>query len=238
VIKKIFLVILTIMLSTSAIFAMGEKPTNTPKAETETKSKYKLKILKMEIIPTASQELKLSTNPPAADKSLAGKKVLMVIAPKNFQDKEYLESKKLLEYKGIKITVASSSTKTAKGMFGKKVKPDISLSDAKATDYDAIIFIGGSGSTIYKNDLSALSLAIEAKKHDKVIGAICLAPTILAKSGILKGKKATVSPAGAHILKKAKSKYTGNQVEVDGKIITGDGPAATENFVVEIIKAL
>jgi len=201
----------------SFALAMGGSPPASPEA----KSKYKLEVLKMELVPASSiSELKLS-----------GKKVLMVIAPKNFQDKEFSIPKGIFEKAGVKVTVASLSTDTATGMYGLKVKPDISIKNAKASDYDAIVFIGGSGATVYKFDPYAHSLAIEAKKNDRLVSAICLGPVILAKAGILEGKKVTGSPAGFHLLLEGKAKvHKEKNVVVDGKIITGSGPEAAEEF--------
>ena len=212
----------------SVAYAMGEKPP-TPEA----KSKYKLKVLKMEIIPASQANLTTFSV-----KKLSNKKALLIIAPKNFQDEEYTKIKNILESAGVKVTVAASSTKIAQGMYAKKVTPTLNIKDAKATDYDTIIFIGGTGSTIYKSDPFAHSLAIESVKNKKVLGAICLAPTILAKAGIMNNKKATVSPAGIHILKKAGANYTGKMVTVDGNIITGSGPKASTAFGNAILDAL
>lgn len=201
-----------------------------PAPEKKEKPKYKLEVLKMEIIPATLATLKVG--------KLSNKKILMVIAPKNFHDAEFTKPKAKFEAQGIEVTVASASTNTATGMYGKKVKPDISLKDAKATDYDAVVFVGGSGVTVYKNNLNALALVLEAKKHNKLIGAICLAPVILAKADIVRGKKITVSPSGKHLMKKAGATCTGNRVEVDGLIVTGSGPDASEEFAEAIIQKL
>ena len=58
----------------------------------------------------------------------------------------------------------------------------------------------------------------------KYIGAICAAPMVLGKLGILKGKKATCYPGFEKYLDGAE--YTADMVTVDGNIITGRGPAA------------
>jgi protease I len=66
-----------------------------------------------------------------------------------------------------------------------------------------------------------------------VLGAICIAPTILAKAGVLKGKQATVWDAKGEqiaILKAAGARYTGNEVTVDALLVTGNGPNAAEEF--------
>ena len=68
----------------------------------------------------------------------------------------------------------------------------------------------------------------------KVVAAICIAPVILARAGLLKGKRATVFPDGIPELEKAGAVYTAQSVERDGRIITGNGPEAAEAFGREI----
>lgn len=198
--------------------AMGNKPKEEPK--------YKLEILKMEVVSVPPSQVSLN------------KKALLVIAPKDFQDKEYSRPRAILKAKGVEVTVASTATRTAVGMGGMQVKPDILVKNARAADYDAVVFIGGNGAADLANDPQVLALAIEAKKHDKIIGAICIAPVILAKAGVLEGKKAAVSPSGKGDLTRAGATCTGKDVEVDGKVITGSGPAAADAFGQALLDAL
>ena len=170
--------------------------------------------------------------------SLSSKKVLMIIASKDFHDQEFIKPKKILEKNGIKITIASTSLRVATGMYELRVKPDLLIKQAKADNYDAIIFVGGIGASALADDPSALSLVREAQRNNKIIGALCIAPVILAKAGILEGKKAAVSPYGINDLKKAKAFCSGKKVEIDGNIITGGDPGAAEDFGNAIIKAL
>lgn len=170
--------------------------------------------------------------------SLEGKKVLMVIASRDFRDEEYLKPREILEAQGVKITVASSTLEVATGMLGGKVKPDILLAEAKAEDFKAIIFIGGSGAKEYWQDKKAHSLIHQALKMKKIVAAICIAPVTLAEAGVLSKKQATVWPSEARHLKGKGAVYTGALVERDGNIITASGPKAAREFGQTILKAL
>lgn len=167
-----------------------------------------------------------------------GKKVLMIIAPEGFRDEELLEPKKILENAKIDVTIASKNTKTAVGMLGTKVKVDIDIKEVDVTDYDAVIFVGGVGSSIYFNDSIAHKIAKKAYEKGKIIGAICIAPSTLANSGILKGKKVTSWPSEKENLEKNGAIYTGKGVEKDENIITASGPQSAKDFGNEILKAL
>jgi len=165
------------------------------------------------------------------------KKVLMVIAPRDFRDEEFFDTKKVLEDSGAEVTVVNSTGQPSKSMFGKIVTPDKNFYDADPKDYDAIVFVGGSGSSVYFNNQKALNLAKEFHNSGKVTAAICIAPTILANAGILSGKKATAYPSERGNIN-AVGTYTGNSVEQDGKIITGSGPEAAKDFGKRIVEAL
>jgi len=169
---------------------------------------------------------------------LAGKKVLMIIAPKNFRDEELLRPKEILEKAKANVTIASKGVKTAKGMLGSSVSVDLDLSQVNVKDYDAIVFVGGTGAEVYFNDSKALKIAKEAYEQDKVVAAICIAPSILANAGILEGKQATAFPSEASNLEANGARYTGEAVTIDGRIITAKGPEAASQFGNAIAKAL
>ncbi len=169
---------------------------------------------------------------------LQGKRVLMVIAPRNFRDEEYFDTKAELEGEGAMVTTASSAPGKITGMLGGEAAPDMGLSDADAGDYDAVVFIGGTGSAAYFQDRRALGLAKSAFEGGKIVAAICIAPSILANAGVLKGRKATSYPSEQGNLKAKGASYTGKPVTRDGRIITGSGPSAAREFGREIGRAL
>jgi protease I len=156
----------------------------------------------------------------------AGKKVVMIIAPENFRDEELFEPKGLLEDKGVKVKVASSSLDTATGMLGGKFEPDMLISEIKLEEWDGIVLVGGTGAKTYWEDTTIHSMLRQAVEQDKVIGAICIAPVTLANSGILKGRKATVYKTETKKLEAKGVKCTGKDVQRDGNIITANGPGA------------
>jgi len=165
------------------------------------------------------------------------KKALMVIAPSDFRDEEFFETKEILEKSNIDVTVVNSTGQPSKSMFGKIVTPDKNFYDVDVKDFDAVIFVGGSGTTVYHNHKRALELAKEFYDSKKVVAAICIAPTILVNANILGGKKATSFPSERRKINNVGT-YTGKIVEQDGKIITGNGPQAAKEFGKRIAEAL
>ncbi len=171
-------------------------------------------------------------------KSLGGKKILMIIASKDFRDEEYQVPRKILSEKGAKIVVASTTQNKVIGMLGTEVKPDINIKKAQVKDYNAIIFVGGIGASEYWNSNDAFKIIKDAVKLNKVIAAICIAPVTLAKSGLLKGKKATVWKSESEKLQNEGMIYVDKNVVVDGNIITADGPSSAEEFALVIAEQL
>jgi protease I len=173
-----------------------------------------------------------SDNEPATGPSAYLHHVLMVIACENFRDEELAKPKEILEKNGLIVTVASNKKEGCKGMLGAGATVDSLIAEVKAEDYGAVVFVGGTGAKIYLDNADARKLATEAVKEDRVLGAICLAPAILAKAGVLKGRKATVYKGEEFIgiLKENGADYTGDRVTVDGKIVTAHGPDAAAEF--------
>jgi protease I len=171
------------------------------------------------------------------------KKIAMIIAFRNFRDEEYFITKATLEDAGADITTVSESLGKAIGSYGEDTNVDLLLDNLKVTDYDAIVFVGGSGAYKYFDNERCHQIAKETLSRGKILAAICASPTILAKAGVLDGKKATVwsnsmDKSLIKILKDEGAIYRAESVVKDGNIITGNGPAAAKDFAQEIIKSL
>jgi len=166
------------------------------------------------------------------------KKVVLIVPSENFRDEELFNTQNTLSDIKAKITIASSKMGIIKGMLGGKAESEILIDDVAVDDYDAVVFIGGSGAKEYFNNKTALNIAKQAKEKGKILAAVCIAPTILANAGVLKGVKATSFPSEQGILKKAGAVFTGADVVRDGLIITGSGPKASEKFGKTIADAL
>lgn len=169
---------------------------------------------------------------------LQGKKILMIVPLRDFWDVELTKLKEIFEQNGFMVTIASSAMKETKGMFGTIVKPDVVLHKVKAALYDAIVFVGGEGAVQYWDDLHAHRLVKRALEKGIVLGAISIAPIILANAKALPGKRATVWPTLGNRLKWEGAIYTGEPVEVDGKIATANSPDAAEEFAMAILRTI
>ncbi len=167
-------------------------------------------------------------------------KALLIIAQHGFQDHEYSETKAVLEKNNIHCITASIERRTADGKFGALIMPEISVKEAKVQDYDVIVLIGGPGAPVLADHLEVISFLKLARLKGKNLAAICIAPIILAKAGLLENKKATVfpDPEAIEFLKKSKAIYIDSDVVVDKQLVTANGPKAAKEFAEKIVAML
>jgi len=168
-------------------------------------------------------------------------KVVIAIAPEKYRDEELAEPVAALTKAKIPFDIASTRTGTCTGMLGGKAVAGISFEDIDPKQYKGLIIVGGSGCQTYLwDDEILVQLASYFRGKDKVVAAICLAPVVLARAGILNGRKATVydSPDAVMEMKKGRALVTREPVVVDSRIITANGPAAAKAFAEAVIKEL
>ena len=180
-------------------------------------------------------------NTVSAKETSTQKKVLMVIAPKDFEDCEVVEPMAILKANGAEVTMASTTTDTAIGINGFKITPDLKISDAKTDDYDAIVLAGGTGVISHLWDNEELrTLLQQFNSQSKIVAAMCAAPPALAKAGILKDKTVTMFPwdDGIKELTSRGAIYVNEETVTDGNIVTGKNPAASKSFGLAICDAL
>jgi len=169
------------------------------------------------------------------EKTIKNKKIAMVIASKDFRDEEYFVPKEILERAGAEIKTASNKMGRARGADGGEVEIDLLISEINMADFDGVVFIGGPGCLENLDNGNSYKAVKEAVSQDKVLASICISPVILAKAGVLKGKKATVwsSPMDrgpVKILEENGAIYEDKPVVIDGEIVTSSGPAAAKEF--------
>jgi protease I len=165
------------------------------------------------------------------------KSILIVIAHKDFRDEEFKEPYELMRKAGFKVVIASTDTTPAKGMLGMVVKPDMLISEVNPDSFDAVIISGGVGCKTLWDNTELHKIVQNHNQNHKIIGAICIAPVVLARAGVLQGKKATVYPGVADEIKLC-AEYTGSDVEQSENIITASGPDAAKKFAQTILEAI
>lgn len=176
-------------------------------------------------------------------RALEEKTIAMVIAFKDFRDEEYFKPRQIFEAAGADVKTVSNEKGKAIGADGGEVEVDFLVSEVNLADFSAVVFIGGPGALQYLDNEDSYKLAQETISQGKLLAAICIAPAILAKAGVLEEKKATVwtSPmdkSAVKILEDNGAIYQDEPVVADGKIITAVGPSAAEQFGMKVVEVL
>ena len=166
------------------------------------------------------------------------KTVLIFISAADFNEQEFLVVKNAFENAGIKVFITSDANGLCVGSNGLRTKADVNLYNANAANFKAFIIIGGNGIKNYWSNPLLHKLINNFYKAGKVVSAICLAPVVLGKAGLLSGKKATCYPDAQKELVRSGSNYEEAPVVITEKIITAQNPSAAGEFVQSILNMI
>ena len=153
-----------------------------------------------------------------------------------FEEIEALMPLDLMRRAGLEVTTVGIGGKDITGSHGITVKADITDSDLADNAPECVILPGGMPGTKNLDASPVVHKALDdALENNSLICAICAAPMILGKRGILRGKKATCFPGFEEYLDGA---TVGGRAVRDGRVITGIGMGAALEFGIEIVAAL
>lgn len=169
------------------------------------------------------------------------RKILMIIAHDGFQQVEYTIPKKTFEHASFTVTTASNKPGMATAKDKSQVKVDVTIEQAVASDYAAIVLIGGPGAMDNLDNETTQQLARQARDLGKLVAAICISPRILAHAGILTEVAAT-GWDGDNQLSQIYDEYGVTYIQApvvsDQNIITGADPEAAQEFADIIVRTL
>lgn len=164
-----------------------------------------------------------------------------ILATNGFEQSELLEPRKALDEAGAKTTVVSPESGEIKGWkdkdWGDTVAVDLTLDEANAEDFDALVLPGG---VINPDMLRLNDDAIAFIKHfvdaGKPIGAICHGPWTLIDAGAVKGRKMTSWASLKTDLTNAGAEWVDEEVVTDNGIVTSRNPKDIPAFNKKIIE--
>ena len=151
-----------------------------------------------------------------------------------FEEIEAITTIDLLRRAGIQLTTVSVvEHELVLGAHNIAVKADAIFENVDFSDAEMLILPGGATHLIDKKELC--ELLIEHNKQDKLIAAICAAPSVLGRLGLLQGKQATCYPGFEEYLGES---YIDGLVVESKNIITAKGPGLSSDFAFCIIEKL
>ncbi|MGA7157908.1 MAG: type 1 glutamine amidotransferase domain-containing protein [Acidobacteriaceae bacterium] len=176
------------------------------------------------------------------NKQLEGKKIAM-LATDGFEQSELMDPKKGLEEAGAKVTVLSLQEGEIKGWdkkdWGKSVKVDGLVKEAKPAEFDALVLPGGvMNPDKLRMDSSAVTFVRTFAETGKPVAAICHGPWMLIEAELVRGKTITSWPSLHTDLKNAGAHFVDDEVAIDGNLITSRKPEDIPGFTRAIIEAV
>lgn len=162
---------------------------------------------------------------------------VMVPVATGYEEIEFTTIVDVLRRAGIEAISAGLQEGAIEGAHGIKMLPDTTLDKALAGSFDALALPGGyPGYDNLGADSRVIKLVQKMTAENKLVTAICGAPSVLAKAGVLKGKKATIYPSMEGRL--AGARCIDATLVIDGKIITSRGPATAMEFALKLVELL
>ena len=155
-----------------------------------------------------------------------------------FEETEAIAPVDMLRRAGVTVKTVGIGKSVITGSHGLSVICDLTDSEVRLTDeLDGVILPGGMPGTLNLDASQAVHSAVDfAVSHQKLVCAICAAPSILGRKGLLSGKKAIAFPGFEKELEGAI--ISKDPVVKDGVFITAKGAGVAFDFGLEIVAAL
>ena len=163
--------------------------------------------------------------------------VYILLAP-GFEEAEALVPVDMLRRANIETATVSITGEPVPGSHGVTVLADVTLDDVDLSRADMVVLPGGGPG--YKNlgkEPRVEELVRKAAERGLWLAAICAAPTLLGRWGLLEGKDAVCYPGMEEGLTGAQPRMD-RGVVVDGKIITGRAAGSAFDFGLALVEAL
>ena len=157
-------------------------------------------------------------------------KAVCIFLAEGFEEMEAMFPLDVMRRGGLNVkTVSVTGEKTVVSSHQVPIVADMLFEDLKEEDVEMVVLPGGlPGATNLDAHEGLGKLIMTFAEAGRPLSAICAAPLVYGKRGLLKGKKVTCYPGFEKYLEGAE--YTAALVEKDGNFITGKGPGAAMAF--------
>ena len=163
--------------------------------------------------------------------------VYILLAP-GFEESEGIVPADLLRRADIPVALVSLSGTEVTGSHNITICTDMELSQVDLNQAEMLVLPGGgAGVENLKNNARVSALIQEAAQKNIWLAALCAAPVLLSRWGLLDGRKAVSYPThqsqlgGALVLPEART-------VVDGKFVTGHACGSSFDFGLKLVEVL
>ena len=171
---------------------------------------------------------------------------ILIVATDGFEEWELFGPREILSKRGAEVVLASLKRDPIQATIhddpGKTIRPDLTVDEAKAEDFHALIIPGGvRNPDQLRMHPRVVELIRDFHAQGKPIGAICHGPWLLVEADLLRGRTATSWPSIRTDLRNAGANVVDEPAVTDGNIVTSRKPDDVEAFtraLVELIEGV
>jgi protease I len=168
---------------------------------------------------------------------------VLFVATDGFEESELFGPREILQRRGVEVQLASLTRHPIQATVhddpGKTIRPDLTVEEAKAEEYDALILPGGvRNPDQLRLHSEVISLIRAFAAQQKPIGAICHGPWLLVEADLLRGRTATSWPSIRTDLRNAGANVVDAPAVIDGNIVTSRKPDDVEAFTNAMIELI
>jgi protease I len=165
---------------------------------------------------------------------------VLIVATDGFEEWELFGPRQILQQRGAEVVLASPKRDPIQATIhddpGKTIRPDLTVDEALADDFDALILPGGVRNPDHlRTNLRVIQLIQDFASQGKPIGAICHGPWLLVEADLLRGRTATSWPSIRTDLRNAGANVVDEPAVTDGNIVTSRNPQDVEEFTNALI---
>lgn len=166
---------------------------------------------------------------------------ILIVATDGFEESELFGPRSILLDRGAEVKLASLDTNPIQATVhddpGKTIRPDMTVDDANAGDFDALILPGGvRNPDALRTHRRVIELVRDFAAQGKPVAAICHGPWLLVEAGIIEGKTVTGWPSIRTDLRNAGAEVVDEPAVTDGNIVTSRNPGDVDAFTEALIR--
>ena len=171
---------------------------------------------------------------------------VLIVATDGFEEWELFGPRQILQQRGAEVVLASLKRDPIQATVhddpGKTIRPDLTVDEANADDFDALILPGGVRNPDHlRLHANVIDLIRAFDRQGKPIGAICHGPWLLVEADLLRGRTATSWPSIRTDLRNAGANVVDQAAVTDGNIVTSRNPDDVEAFtgaLIDLVEAI
>ena len=168
---------------------------------------------------------------------------ILILASDGFEEWELFGPRQILMKLGAEVVLASPTLDPIQATVhddpGKTIRPDLTVDQANADDFDALILPGGVRNPDHlRLNVKAIALIQRFAEQGKPVAAICHGPWLLVEADVLRGRKATAWPSIRTDLSNAGATVVDEPAVTDGHIVTSRQPGDVDAFTDALIQLI